>query len=363
MANKLYRPILRFKRGEQKALNNLDNLQKTWIIPIVNLTSHAYNPAGDELEDTAFDIRISQDAARLNTAWGGHHAAVDLNDIVPYARCSGGSHYVRRFFDELYQTSNSGPITYASPVIRLDSDHDFISATAYVCNTYSVAPTIRLTPDDLATPGLSSHLNQALQQINAHEADSHIVIDMGYVNSAGRSMITASGSLLATPSLLNWNSVTLAAGSFPINLSAFTIGVHRIPRHEWDIWTQIRSNFNREILYGDYATIHPVAADDDIDPRTMNPTASVRYTFEDVWLLLRGQGTRTRGGPGFDQFYTHADDLVRMPEFRGGQYSFGDQKIEQIHLRNESKGNLETWVTVGVNHHMAEIYGLLSNLP
>lgn len=117
------------------------------------------------------------------------------------------------------------------------------------------------------------------------------------------------------------------------------------------------------VSYGDYATIHPIPVEEGLDPRTMNPTASVRYTFEDTWILLRGQGTRTRGGQGFAQFLGHADTIVAMPQYRGEPFSFGDGKIMRIHRRAEGQGNLETWVTIGVNHHIAEIAGQLAILP
>lgn len=72
----------------------------------------------------------------------------------------------------------------------------------------------------------------------------------------------------------------------------------------------------------------------------MNPTASVRYSFEDTWILLRGQGTSTRGGQRFAQFVGHADTIVAMPQYRGELFSFGDGKIMKIHRRAEGQGVL-----------------------
>ncbi len=360
MEDSIYRPILRFKRGEQTALSALSADQKAATKPLVNISAHSFNPPPDGDVDGAFDLRIAQDADRLNAAWAGYAVAVDLGDVDPDARCEGGVHPVRSFFDRIATMEGSAR---ASPVLRLGSDDDFVIAVASVCADFDVAPLLRLTPDDLADPDIEDLVQHFLDECGVDAADSDMVVDMGYIASTGRSIITARGALSAVPLAADWAALVLVAGSFPVNLSGFTVGTHRIERHEWSVWSSTRSTAAQEVLYGDYATIHPVPVDEGLDPRTINPTASVRYTYEQNWLLLRGQGTRTRGSGGFDQFYNHADNLYAMQEYRGEAFSFGDEKIARIHRREDRQGNLETWITIGVNHHIAEIVGQLANLP
>ncbi|MFG1381257.1 beta family protein [Xanthobacter versatilis] len=356
----MYRPLLRWKRGEQTALTNLVSGHKDATKPLLNIMPHAFNPPPGGDADGAFDQRIVQDADRLNSAWAGYEAAVDLGDIDPDARCAGGVHPVRRFFDQI---ASGTPSANARPVLRLTSDDDYLAAAASVCADYGVNPVFRLTPDDLAEINVADTLAAMLGECSMEPTDCDFVVDMGYISSTGRSIITARGALAAVPFSSDWASLVLVAGSFPENLAGYAVGTHIVERHEWSVWLANRSVAGRVVTYGDYATIHPLPVEEGLDPRTMNPTASVRYTFEDTWILLRGQGTRTRGSQGFSQFYGHADTIVNMPQYRGAAFSFGDTKIMRIHQRVENQGNLETWITIGVNHHIAELVGQLSILP
>lgn len=355
-----YQPILRFKRGEQTALNNLSDANKAATIPLLSITSHSFDPApGDDI-DIAFDQRITQDAERLNSVWAGYSAAVDLGNIDPEARCAGGVHPVRHLFDKLAENDYRA---HVRPVLRLGSDVNYVAAVASVCADYGVSPVFRMSPDDLAEPDIGDVVRGMLYDCAVSASEAEFVVDMGYVSTAGRSIITARGALAAVPFAADWASLVLVAGSFPENLSGFAVGTHTVARHEWAVWLANRSTAGRGVSYGDYATIHPIPVDEGLDPRTMNPTASVRYTFEDAWILFRGQGTRTRGGQGFAQFLAHADTIVKMPYYRGEPFSFGDGRIMRIHRREEGQGNLETWITIGVNHHIAEIVGQLAILP
>lgn len=355
----IYRPILRFKRGEKTALENLSQHQKASTKPLLNITAHDYSPSPGSTVDNAFDMRIIQDANSLNDTWSGFSAAVDMGDIDPDAQCEGDTHPLRRFFDHL---NSSDDRTEISPVIRLSNNDNYVATAASICRDFRVSPVFRLTPDDLAEADINKFLTDILHVCDIDAAHAEMIVDMSYIDTTGRSIITAKGALETVPFSENWASLTLVAGSFPENLSGFSVGPHTIERHEWAVWQANNRVAGREVLYGDYATIHPVL-EEGLDPRTMNPTASVRYTYEDTWILLRGRGTRTRGGPGFTQFYAHAKTVHEMPQYRGESFSFGDGKIARIHRREENQGNLETWVSIGVNHHIAEVVDQLASLP
>lgn len=310
--------------------------------------------------DGAFDQRIAQDVDRLNATWAGYAAAVDLGDIDPNAWCAAGVHPVRHFFDRV--AAAAGGAT-TSPVLRQGNDDDYVAAVAGVCADHGLRSVFRMTPDDLAEPDIGDVVADMLAECGVQAAGAAFVVDVGYIEATGRSVITARGALAAVPFAADWASLSLVAGSFPENLSGVAVGTLIVERHEWAVWLANRGAAGRAVSYGDYATIHPIPVEVGLDPRTMNPTASVRYTFEDTWILLRGQGTRTRRGQGFAQFLGHADIIVAMPQYRGEPFSFGDGRIMRIHRRAEGQGTLETWVSIGVNHHIAKIVGQLAILP
>lgn len=93
----------------------------------------------------------------------------------------------------------------------------------------------------------------------------------------------------------------------------------------------------------------------------MNPSASVKYTVDAGWLILRGQGTRTPGTGGFAQFANHAVNLVANPLYCGPGFSWGDQQIHDIASGVTGAGNLETWVRIGVNHHLEFVVDRLAS--
>lgn len=64
-----YRPLLRWKRGEQTALANLDEAHKREVQPLLVIKGHSYDPPQGQSNDPAFDTRIVQDADRLRGAW------------------------------------------------------------------------------------------------------------------------------------------------------------------------------------------------------------------------------------------------------------------------------------------------------
>lgn len=348
----MYRPMLRWKRGEQTALAKIADEDKGVVWPVLTIAGHAYDPLGGDGVDPAFDARIAQDAARLRDAWTGHKVAVDLSAVDPEAKCDGHLHPIKSFFGAL-----DGAVD-ARPVLRPRGDSRLVEAVAGL----GVPPTFRLTPDDLGLPDTEKVLRGHLAACRVAPGDCDAVVDLGHGATAGRTLITARGALSILPFMEEWASVTLAAGSFPENLAQFSPGAHVVRRIEWDVWRAVDAAIPDQILYGDYATLHPLPVEEALDPRTMNPSASVRYTREDTWLVLRGEGTRNPRGRGFAQFRDHAETLVRRPEYRGEAFSFGDARIARIARGEEKPGNFETWVTIGVNHHIAEVVGQLATL-
>ena len=84
----------------------------------------------------------------------------------------------------------------------------------------------------------------------------------------------------------------------------------------------------------------------------LNPSASIRYTSDEHWVVMRGEGLRNKGGTGHVQYPANAELLTLRPEYCGQYFSFGDNYIYEISLNKGKTGNPRTWVTAGVNHHL-----------
>lgn len=153
------------------------------------------------------------------------------------------------------------------------------------------------------------------------------------------------------PNLNSWRTFTAACGSFPKDLSAYEIGDHFLRRSDWLSWKlSYLSATARKPTFSDYTIQHPYFAE---PPAHANFSASIRYTLNSEWLIMRGQGVFVDGGPGFKQWPALAELLCGKEEFCVEGFSSGDQYIAQMGAQQKVTGSAETWIRAGMNHHMA----------
>lgn len=353
-ATDTYMPVLRWKRGEQVALDNLQSATKNALDPVFVIDA-GYDPVDDGGHDPAFDARVAQLISTLARHWPGHQASIDFSNIDANARVgSSGRHFVEEFFD---QARAEGLLL--RPVVSLDVDGPFRAAVANVASLDGRGATLRLNPFDFDAT-TNADLAQLLTDIGLTEGTVDLVIDAAqHVLPTPVMSTVVVATIGAIMNISAWRSLTLAAGSFPESLAALTVGTQIIPRNCLTLWTTVRAASPARLpRLGDYAIIHPEPLE---VAGFMNPSASVKYTVDQGWLILRGQGTRTRGSGGFTQFRNHAQQLVAHPLYCGTAFSFGDNLINDIATGAVCPGNLETWVRIGVNHHIEFVVDRLAS--
>jgi hypothetical protein len=102
--------------------------------------------------------------------------------------------------------------------------------------------------------------------------------------------------------------------------------------------------------FGDYTIQHPIFYE---PVEGANVSASIRYTSEAYWVVMRGEGLRNRDGAGFAQYPANAELLLSRKEFCGSHFSYGDAYIWQMGShQSPTNGNPETWLRAGINHHL-----------
>ena len=157
------------------------------------------------------------------------------------------------------------------------------------------------------------------------------------------------------PFLDRWRTFILASGAFPENLTGFMKNQqHTYPRSDWEYWrAQIDKvgTHTRIPTYSDYTTQHPVFQE---PVPGANPSASIRYTSDHYWVIMRGEGLRNPNGAGYQQWPANAQLLCKRPEYCdcGPDFSYGDNFIYKTNLQSKNPGNAETWLRAGVNHHI-----------
>ena len=163
--------------------------------------------------------------------------------------------------------------------------------------------------------------------------------------------------------LREWRSLSVIAGSFPKDLSAFPKnGQYTQQRLDWLSWlyqVNRRPPLQRLPTFGDYTIQHPFFSE---PPRHMNFSASIRYTSGDYWVVMRGEGVRNETGPGYAQWPANAFLLRERREFCGSDFSYGDAYIEEMSSQLAATGNPETWLRAGINHHLTFVARQIASL-
>ncbi len=209
---------------------------------------------------------------------------------------------------------------------------------------------LRIRIDELKNLSLASRLNDLLGTLGVEPAAADIVVDYGILQAAHPSIRYVCERL---PGLEEWRTFTVAAGYFPKDLQGFPVGEHLWPREEWRRWraeTTTSPGLPRIPTFGDYTTQHAIFQ----EPRPgLNVSASIRYTTHEHWVIMRGEGLRTKGSPGYAQYPANAELLCGRKEYSGPQFSYGDDYIWKVASRQiTTPGSPETWLRAGINHHL-----------
>jgi hypothetical protein len=201
-----------------------------------------------------------------------------------------------------------------------------------------------------------------LERLSVSTRDTDLILDIRSIATPRQADVNSIISMAqALPRIREWRSFTIAATSFPENLTGLPPSESSlIDRTEWRLWLDLsrcRRELPRRPTFGDYAISHPEPAE--VDPRVMRPSASIRYTTDEAWLVLKGRNLRDNG---FSQFHKVCTELIRCPEFSGADFSWGDGYIYDCAHQRTGPGNLTTWRKVGTSHHLGFAVRQLANL-
>jgi hypothetical protein len=204
----------------------------------------------------------------------------------------------------------------------------------------------------LTNPHLQLDVQRLLRQLQLEPNKVDLVVDMechdcGYPDFAGLSSLV--------PHILHWRSFVIASGAFPPDLTRWkTPGTYSVARQDWLAWLgeiELSEHLVRKPGFSDYGIYHPT-----YKPPTGFPnfSASIRYTTEDEWTIMRGEGVRNEGGAGFAQWPANAELLCGRPEFQqcGASFSAGDAYIAREAGNYAHPGTASKWLQAGFNHHL-----------
>lgn len=332
-----YAPILRWKAGEKRALRDLPPAHKARITPLIEWSRPGeVTPLEDRKRSTPQPRDLSGDILKH---WGCRSFFCDLTWFW-VDKLDRDAEKLRRYAEEL-----AGCGLRPIPVLSVSDAADYWNALAPL--TRSSGLCVRVQHADVVAPALADRIDRLLLTTRHAPAEVDLVADYGmhYRDSDIATLCTL------LPHIPEYRTFTVAAGSFPRDLREFKgPQVVYLTRHEWVRYhDQVQKGLPRQPAFGDYATLHPVLTQ---ASGGLNPSASIRYTTDDAWLVMKGEGLHNDDGPGYEQYHGNAALLTQRREYRGPTFSAGDRCISDTARRMIGPGNPTTWVQAGVNQHV-----------
>ena len=213
---------------------------------------------------------------------------------------------------------------------------------------------IRLLRSDLRNSSLKGEVDYLIQELSLSPEQIDLIIDLQIIGDSESNFRDLTQRL---PYIDQWKKLIALSGAFPRNLSGFEKNdEHEHPRSDWLWWA--RQDARQRPIFGDYTVQYPLYEE---PPVRANFSASIRYTSDDYWVIMRGEGVFNDDGPGFAQFPANAQLLSDRSEFCGPDYSFGDKYIFEMGQQSERTGTAEHWIRAGINHHMTFTANQISN--
>lgn len=267
-----------------------------------------------------------------------------LEGVVPLI---DGKTHALSFFAQLARNYRLKPV----PVTSLDRSATYCAAVSEVLKSDYNGLCLRIGASELLDGRFADRIDTFLKEHSVNDSDCDLLIDYGVFNAEAPEI---AGLINKVPSVSNWRSMIVAQGAFPKDLQGFRPGTHKIARSDWKTWLdgfrtcgELRwpSFSDYTIQYGQY--IEPA--------ENANPSASIRYTLAEEWLIMRGEGIFNEDGPGRAQWNANATLLAERNEFYGPTFSDGDAYIAKMSRELKDHGSPMTWIRAGLNHHMSVV--------
>ncbi len=341
-----YVPVLRWKRGERGALKAVDPVDRATMTPLLEpLPGYMRLPRRSIQSDAQDDLLVVIE--QIVDCWGLDPIFVDLGMVSDAPFRGTTTRNVERFFRELRAVG-----VPAIPVIRPSQPTSFRSVIREIAQMLGMGAAIRVPVTSLAAQSAGRELRALVAYLGLDFESADVIVEYGLVGAGDPPFFYVCNRL---PEIHLWRTFTVLGGSFPPDLMSFkTPGQYEQAREEWTRWAAEiaqAGKLPRCPSFGDYTIQHAIYYE---PVPGANPSASIRYTADTRWVIMRGQGLRTPGSPGHAQYPANAELLCSRREFCGPHFSAGDEYIWNIGSHKKGgPGTPETWLRAGINHHLA----------
>lgn len=358
-----YVPILKGKEAEYGALKTLKGKPKERVTPLWEIPPIPYDFQNGCPAKT-IDEHLSNIEERILGAWVFNRPAfIDLSNIYEDERMQDGTHPLEYVLEQ-------GRVKQLQliPVSGLNRDEQYQQAVHNAHQTDRFGVCLRIGTEefeDLAggSPEKETQIKELLKLWKVKPEETDLILDFGAItdNQASSVVITAIALIASLLYVEKWRTLTFAATAFPKDLREITPNnIARLSRTEWQVWRTLYARGDRLVRvpsFGDYAINHPVHSE--VDPRIIKMSASLRYTTDDDWLIFKGKNVQKHGSEQFNQLCA---DLIKMKDYKGKSFSWGDGEIFTMAHDLSRSGNATVWRKIAFNHHIATAVNQLASL-
>jgi len=334
-----YMPVLKWKRGERAAMQKLFPAQRQGVVPLAELQRDS---AGDRptVADLVEQLKVclaSGGAIGIDTLHLSLQGERPLELLAAMSAAVQKGSPDRRVLPVIHGALASS--LAGSTQRALDQLHSFPEVILRLRTDQIIASQIALLVEELKSVGIkrtSLHLVVDQFSMVGREAPPSATAVMQYLDAA-----------IAEKCL----SVTLAGGSFPIDLTGRKKGTSDLDRVEWLVWEIVRANPTyKAVRFADYAVTNP-SRQPEIDPREVNPSISIRYAMPKAWRLFKGGGFK-KGKP--HTLSSLCELLVIDAAYSGAGFSDGDKTYANTAVKKPAANGIPwTWRRDATNHHIA----------
>lgn len=332
-----YVPILKFKAGEQQAIKNLDTATSNEICPLF------------EIHKPKEGVNLSE---QVSACWDDRpFFFYPMPDW--YEECEDISEWVNKpagDFCSLCKNRNATPVLDLSMLDAI-SDWSFLPQQGLA---------IRVRNNEFAE--VENMLDPVFSSSPLKRATTDLILDLQYAyqNDLFAKESVLKGTLPYIDGISEYRSIIISSCSFPEELPQMEVNrIYSFPRTESQIHAkalELAKRFHFTYVYSDYG---PASLQEIQFVVGMTPNFKIKYSTYDKYVYIKGIPLK-RGGLDVERIGNLCSTLVDSGDFCGEMFSWADSCIYQL-AKGAAKngGNLTTWVSYSMNHHITLICSIL----
>lgn len=348
-----YVPVLKWRMAEYQALHRLYDSVKDAILPLFNVPPIEYDFEEGRLKKTAHE-QVEPFPEKFKVKWGGRKAFVDIDKSLHDEFMNNGDAVVSYVFDELH-TREQEPV----PVTGISRSKNYQAVIKAAHKKIKSGLALRVKMEELMHPEASEHIAGLIKTHELSYDEIDLIIDLGAPQSFEPYKVFAKALAKRIKSIAGLDSFrSLIVVATSINISDVKPPGDIIPRREWSLYKALVDELGKDNtpMYGDYCIELPGYSS--LDMRFIKPAGKVVYTTEDSWFIRKGGAFRDNQR----QMIQHCKDVIASSFYKGVEYSWGDETIDNTANKLKGCGNMTTWKQVGFSHHITLVVEQLSIL-